>query len=304
MIQMPPFNIDLDPALEHYAGMIAATADYKVLRRLPTIGEVWCQSSPIVDRLNMTKVIVLDTETTGLDPTRDKIIELAFVRMTICDRTGQLLHIEPPMSFLEDPGAPLSEAIQDLTGLSDAELRGHRFDDSVIATMLSDACLLVGHNARFDADFVRRRFPALTQPWGCSLIDIDWNAHGLAANGKSVGALLAAAGYFMDGAHRAGPDTWATAILLSMPARDGRTLAAHLIETARRPSCRLFAKGAPFALKDNLRAAGYRWCAKERAWWTEGDPEQMDNEAAWLVQLCPAILPQSLRIDHHNRHMS
>jgi DNA polymerase III subunit epsilon len=300
---MSAFNYRIQPHIQRDAQWLAASGDFRILRRLPKIDEVWAQSSPVVDRLDMTKIAVVDVETTGLDPATSKIIEIAVVSLSICDRTGTLIDIAPPQSWLEDPGEPLTEEIEELVGLTDRDLVGQKFDDEAILTTLNDADIICAHNMQFDYSHLIRRFPNLENGWACSLRDIAWRQdHNLGQLGLSVGALLASAGYFAAEAHRAGPDSWATAMLLVMHARDGRTIAAYMIDAARRITIRLFAKGAPYSVKDNLRAAGYRWCAKQRSWWKEGDPETMANEAAWLVQLCPAILPLSVRIDHRNRH--
>ncbi len=300
---MSAFNYRMPQSIERDAQRLEAAGDYRILRRLPKISEIWAQSSPVVDRFNMTKIAVIDVETTGLDPLTSKIIEVAIVKMSICDRTGALLHIEQPQSWLENPDEPLSGEIEALTGLTDRDLFGQKFDDEVILAALNDADIICAHNAAFDYSHLIRRFPSIENGWACSMKDIAWRQdHNLGCLGLSVGALLTSAGYFAAEAHRAGPDTWATAMLLVMPAADGRTRAAHMVDAARRATVRLFAKGAPYSVKDSLRAAGYRWSAKERAWWKEGDSEVIPNEAAWLVQLCPAILPQSVRIDHRTRH--
>jgi DNA polymerase III subunit epsilon len=302
-INMSAFNYRIVPHIQRDADRLAASGDFRILRRLPEICEVWAQSSPVIDRLDMTKIAVVDVETTGLDPATAKIIEIAIVSLTICDRTGALIDIQPPKSWLEDPSEPLSEEIEQLVGLTYRDLAGQRFDDEAILAALHEADIICAHNMAFDYSHLIQRFPSLESGFACSMKDIAWRKdHDLGQLGLSVGALLAAAGYFASEAHRAGPDTWATAMLLIMHASDGRTIASHMIDAARRTSIRLFAKGAPFGVKDNLRAAGYRWSAKDRVWWKEGDSEAMANEAAWLVQLCSAIIPQTVRIDHRNRH--
>jgi DNA polymerase III subunit epsilon len=300
---MSAFNYHIPPSIERDAQRLAACGDFRILRRMPEIGEVWAQSSPVVDRLAMTKIAVVDVETTGLYPATAKIIEIAIVTLSICDKTGVLLDIHPPKCWLEDPGEPLSEEIEQLVGLTDRDLAGQRFDDEAILAALHEADIICAHNMAFDYSHLIQRFPSLESGFACSMKDIAWRKdHDLGEMGLSVGALLASGGLFASEAHRAGPDSWATAMLLVMHASDGRTIAAHMIDAARRTSIRLFAKGAPYSVKDSLRAAGYRWCAKQRSWWKEGDPETMANEAAWLVQLCPAILPLSVRIDHRNRY--
>jgi DNA polymerase III subunit epsilon len=149
----------------------------------------------------------------------------------------------------------------------------------------------------------RPRFPGLNHPWACSLTEVDWLAHGL-DSGRSVTGLLTAAGHFLNHAHRAGSDAWAVPALLAMPGYDGRTIGAHLIDRARKPTYCLYAERAPFALKDSLKAAGYRWCGQRKSWRLAADSERLDNERAWLIALCPAILPRVERIDYFSRHAS
>lgn len=293
---------DLNPRRrgERMARRLERHPDYRVLRRLPLVDEFWCRSMPVPTD---TLVIgVLDTETTGLDPTHHKMIELAVARLTIDLNQGDVVDVSAPLSWLEDPGEPLTLEIEALTGLRDADLLGAAFPEAEIRRQLNGIDLLVSHNARFDAGFCRARFPWLAHSWGCSARELDWPAHGM-VGGRSMGALLTAAGFFLPDAHRAGPDTWALTCLLAMPAGDGRAIAAHLVDAAKRTSTRLYAERAPFAVKNDLKAAGYRWSPECRAWWIEGDDERIGNEAVWLRGLSPAIAPRLAQMNCHNRYV-
>jgi DNA polymerase III subunit epsilon len=298
------FNYHFDQSRERQARALDASRDYRVLRRLPSVGEIWCQSSPRVDRDGVIRVAILDSETTGLDPNQDELIELAVVIVEICADRGGLLHVEPPISWLEAPQKPLSDDITRLTSLTDADLLGQQFDEPAIYAALEGVQAIVAHNAAFDFSFVNRRFPALKLPWVCSLKDVQWDAFGLGTSGKSVSALLTESGFFMRNAHRAGPDCWALAVLLVMLSSDGRTRLSHLIQAARRPTYCLVAQGAPFFLKDTLKSAGYRWCPGRRAWWTENEPERLSNDGAWLKSLSPIIRPEMVKITWFDRHSS
>jgi DNA polymerase III subunit epsilon len=298
---MPPFRLRLHEGNEHAARALDTDPDYRVLRRLPTINEIWCRSSPVADRSSSTTVAVIDTETTGLDSSKHKLIELAMAKMIVDDVAGDLLSITQPVAWLEDPNEPLSIEIEQLTGLTDADLIGQAFDDPTILHAFDDVDIVVGHNIRFDAGFLTKRFPSLGHPLGCSQKDIDWSAVGY-EGGRSIGALLTSAGHFSSQMHRAGPDAWATACLLAMPAPDGRCIAAHLLQTAGRTTSRLDAVGAPYSVKDDLRAADYHWSAERRAWWIEGDSERIGNEAVWLKARHPLIKPKIVQIDWYNRH--
>ena len=139
---------------------LEATGDFKVLRRLH-FNDLGFRE-PMFDDVF---ALVVDTETTGLDPRRDKIVELAF-RMVYADGNGEVIAVGDPRSWLEDPGFPLSPMIKTLTGLSDDVLAGKSFDDKAIEAAFAIADFIVAHNASFDRRFVERRFPAVSRkPW-------------------------------------------------------------------------------------------------------------------------------------------
>jgi DNA polymerase III subunit epsilon len=298
---MNPFRLRLHEGNERAAHALNTDPDYRVLRRLPTVNEIWCRSSPVPSKASSTRIAVIDTETMGIDCSRHKLIELAVVKMTVDDEVGDLLDISPPVAWLEDPDEPISFDIERLTGLADADVMGEAFDERTICEAFDDVDCIIAHNAQFDSGFLNKRFPSLGHPWACSAKDLDWPEFGF-GGGRSVGALLTSAGHFASQAHRAGPDAWSVACLLAMRASDGRCIAAHLLKQARRTTSRLYAVGAPYSIKDQLRAADYRWSAERRAWWTEGDSERLGNEAAWLKTMHPLIKPEIIAIDWYNRH--
>ena len=61
-------------APEAMARLLDNHADYRVLRRLPVVTQFAHQPTGPV-----TRVLILDTETTGLDASRDRIMELALL---------------------------------------------------------------------------------------------------------------------------------------------------------------------------------------------------------------------------------
>ena len=67
----------------------------------------------------------------------------------------------------------------------------------------------------------------------------------------------------------------------------------------------MWATGAPFDCKDELKHRGYRWMPHERngiprSWWTDVPPADLEAELAWLAEvyrrhgriLNPAELPR------------
>src|SRR5690606_29502874 len=143
------------------------------------------------------------------------------------------------------------------------------------------------------------RFPGMRHPWIDARSEFDWRAAG--HEGRSQQALLTGFGHFYE-AHRAASDVWALAILIAMPAVDGRTIAAHIVENGRAVVVRVGAFCAPFAVKDELKSRGYRWQPRTRVWTIDVPRCQVEAECAALRAISPGIRPQSTEIDWYNRH--
>ncbi len=267
-----------------------------MLRRLPRPDELWLVPTPAGG--GDIVIGIIDTETTGLSYDA-KIIEIAMLKMTLVD--GQLADITEPMSMLEDPGEPLSREIQSITGITDDDLRGRRFNEELLARAMGDVDVLCAFNAPFDAGHLTVRFPGMRHPWICARSEFEWQAAGY-NQGNSQQALLTSCGHFFQ-AHRAASDIWALAMLIATPAGDGRTIAAHLVDHGRRIDVRIGAVNAPFSVKDQLKARGYRWQAKARVWTIDVPASQVAAERAALAAISPAIQPSTVEIDWFNRHL-
>lgn len=99
----------------------------------------------------MNPIVVIDLETTGLDPQKDTIIEIAAVRFT-----GS--RIEDEFETLINPNRHIPENITQLTGIDDAMVRhAPRIGDVLndLVNFCGDLPIL-GQNVRFDLGFLRR----------------------------------------------------------------------------------------------------------------------------------------------------
>ena len=294
---MKPYEFRTDPDLRLHARILDASTDYRVLRRLPVADEMWLMPTP--SQGTDITLAVIDTETTGLAET-DRVIEIAVAKLRLVD--GQIADLTTPLTMLEDPGRPLTAEIRRITGLTDGDVAGQTFDEHRLRHELADVDALVAFNAKFDALHLRRRFPWLLHPWICARADYDWAAAGHPGRGQE--ALLNSVGHFLYTAHRAGPDTWALVVLLAQPAWDGRTVAAHLVERGREEDTRVSAVDAPFAVKDALKARGYRWHAVTRVWRIDVSAAAASDEVAALMALHPLIRPMTQHVDWYDRHIS
>jgi DNA polymerase III subunit epsilon len=91
----------------------------------------------------------LDLETTGLDPARDRVIEVGAVAFT---PDG----VSATMERLVDPGRAVPEQVLRLTGIRQEELRGAESADTALRELSEflRGRQPVGHGARLDVDFL------------------------------------------------------------------------------------------------------------------------------------------------------
>ena len=275
--------------------LLAGHADYRVLRRIDET------TLPLVrddDDTPTRTGVVVDIETTGLDPARDVIIELAMRRFRF-DAAGRIVAVGATRVWREDPGRPLDPAITRLTGLTDADLTGQSIDEAAATAILRSAAVLVAHHVAFDAPRVEARLPgAAGRAWACSLAEVDWDDLGF--DGRRLGYLLMQIGWFHAG-HRAEADILALLHLLAHRCPDDITILGKLIARAEAPSVRVEARGAAYALKDTLKARGYRWHAAEQYWWTEVAEADLVLEQLWL-QRRGCRPPRTRPVTWNDRH--
>jgi DNA polymerase-3 subunit epsilon len=249
---------------------LQATGDYFVLRRLDL------ENDARFTRQSFTGAqtgLCLDTETTGLNHTTDKIIEMGIVAFEYNPVTAQIIRITGRYSGFEDPGSPLSEVVKEVTGITDAMLSGQSFADELVTALAARANLVIAHNAAFDRKFVENRFPVFANvPWACSLSQIDWQGERIAS--RSLEYLLYKCGGWCINAHRALDDAEGVLGLLlgNLPA-SGAPIFKTLLDRASEKTSRVYAVGTPFDRKDLLKQRGYRWDdgtgSNCKSWWRE-----------------------------------
>jgi len=267
--------------LEGMAALLEASGQYRVLRRVGT-------HSPVdVPAGTRTRIgVLLDLETTGLDPQKDEIIEMAMLPFTY-GLDGTVYSVGEAFSQLRQPSRPIPPTITALTGLTDKAVAGHRIDPAEVARFVAPAALVIAHNASFDRPFAEAFCDAfVAKPWACSLQGVDWAVEGF--EGSKLGYLAMKHGLFFDG-HRAVHDCQATLQILARPLfRSGITALARLLENARRPSWRIWAVEAPFHHKDTLKARGYRWNGEAngnpKAWYIDVAEDAQEAECAFLCE--------------------
>jgi DNA polymerase-3 subunit epsilon len=248
----------------------------------------------------VTTIVILDTETTGLDSSRDQIVELALLRLQIDSQTGLPAGPVQVYDGLRDPGMPMPKIAREITGITDAMLAGQALDLARIDSLLDGVDLVIAHNASFDRPFVESLLSQAQElNWACSFADIDWTAAGHSS--AKLSYLASSLGWFYD-AHRAEMDCHALlkVLMADLPGLGVNGL-AHLLSTARMPSYRLQATGAPFGAKDLLKMRGYRWDGQGKVWHTRlGGDTALQAECDWLREAVYAGRPARLQWERHD----
>lgn len=263
------------------ADQLSAHPDYKVKRRLvPILNFGQGTGAPT------KRVLILDTETTGLDWRAERIIELAMLAVDVDMQTGMPVGEVEVYEDFEDPGGPIPPEIVKLTGITDQDVKGQALNEAKIKDMVARADLIVAHNAGFDRPFVENRLDVFEhKAWACSFQGINWKAQGLGS--AKLEFLCSEFGWFYD-AHRAQVDCHALLRVLSSPLQSdmsGSTSTGllQLFKAAENARTVVKAFGSPFETKDKLKARGYRWDAENRVWYTAvKSDEALNAEAEWL----------------------
>lgn len=109
----------------------------------------------------MSRAILFDTETTGLDPlTGDRVIEIAALELHRDLPTGNVYHV------LIDPERDIPPEASRVHGFTREDLRGKPTFDAVIADFLAfiGDDPLIAHNAPFDFGFINAELARLSMP--------------------------------------------------------------------------------------------------------------------------------------------
>lgn len=163
------------------------------------------------------RLAIVDLETTGTDPTRDRVTEVAIL---IVD-DGVLVE---EWSALVNPGVPIPPEIQALTGIRDDMVRAAPtfagLADEVMSR-LHDR-VFVAHNARFDYGFIKNECRRLGLKYTADVLctvrlsrrlQPEYSQHGL-------DAIIARHGLVADGRHRALGDARLAWLFLERMARE------------------------------------------------------------------------------------
>lgn len=110
--------------------------------------------------------IIFDTETTGLDKDKDRIIEIGCVEMVDRYLTGRQFHV-----YLNPQGVIIPDEVVAIHGLTNERLKNEKSFSDIADEFLEfvNGATMIAHNASFDIGFLNAELGRVNKP----LISVD-----------------------------------------------------------------------------------------------------------------------------------
>jgi len=212
------------------------------------------KSNEVHDEILKTKILlenilILDTETTGLDSDKDDCLEVGSILFNVESRS-----VLAQQSFLlpvqHNNAENINKIPAEITRLSQPLFEAIKYFESLV--QVSD--VIVAHNAEFDMKwFGLKKLPQIEKQWICSMDDITWPADRQLKPRPSVRDLALAYGVPVWNAHRALTDC---IYLAEVFKRCGEL--EKLLIRALEPKVLLRAE-ISYEKRHLARKAGFRW---------------------------------------------
>ena len=204
------------------------------------------------------RLLILDTETTGLDPDRHHCIEVGAVLFDVPHRA-----VLSQVSFLLPCASNDAEAVNGIAAAISQLPQPWQSGLACFEAMLAAAELVVAHNAAFDRQwFGLGPLPEIHKPWLCSMDDLRWPAERQLRATPSVRDLALAYGVPVWAAHRALTDC---IYLAQVFERCGEL--EQLLEQGLEPRL-LYRARVSYEERHRAREAGFRWNDPVSGAWT------------------------------------
>ena len=262
--------IEEQPSLWQQSDLLSLVAQPKQVVALdpsPSNSDLKLRSDPI-------NLLILDTETTGLEPVSAQCIEVGAVLFHVPTRS-----VLSQVSFLLPAAANPAEHVNgiaaEVTRLPQPWQAGLKH----FLALLADADAVLAHNAAFDAKwFGLGPLPPVNKPWICSMDDIVWPPERHLRPAPSVRDLALAYGVPVWAAHRALTDC---IYLVQVLERCGDL--EGLLAAAMEPKL-LYRANLPYAERHKAKQAGFRWNEPVRGAWSRRLSERQAQALAFEVQ--------------------
>ncbi|MGK7906587.1 MAG: 3'-5' exonuclease [Synechococcus sp.] len=211
--------------------------------------------------LGTMNVLIIDTETTGLDPKQHRVIELGAILYS-CTHQSTLHQLSVLLPTEVNPQEKLNGISAAASRAVSPPLLQQSLD--IFKRLVHEADYAIAHNASFDRQwFDGHPLPELMKgdvplPWLCTMSDFRWPL--AAKQGGSLVSLALDYGIGVNAAHRALTDCQLIAMLFDR-VDDLETLFA----VAMQPKY-LYRAHVSYTDRNLAKEAGFRWNSKDKVW--------------------------------------
>ena len=247
--------------------------------------EVSLYSSPLTP-LSLLTGVILDTETTSIDPREARIVQIGALRLD----KGRIVE-EPVFNALVNPQMSVPQANSRIHGLTDGDLAGAPKFSELAADFENfiRGRLLVGYAIGFDLAVLKREYALARRRWiEPRALDIRplARALGQAMPDYSLDAIAAALGVEIAGRHTAMGDARATAAIF-----------AKLVPHLKTRGVRTLAEAMEFSRRNDADAvAALGELAPERSVMARIDSFPFRHRVGDIMSAPPLLMPASLTL--------
>jgi len=174
-----------DTGFEQAIENLNTSKNHLISRKItfPDPSQVNILNHSVFENYTIHRGVYLDTETTGVSHSDSEVIQiciLPFIYAISPDKSHTvIIGVYPPYVGFQEPSAPLTQEIIDLTGITMDMLVGQSIDVSEIENILEKTEFIIAHNAAFDRPFTHGISTKFSEKkWACSMTDIPWRELG------------------------------------------------------------------------------------------------------------------------------
>lgn len=211
------------------------------------------------------RILVLDTETTGLSPANANMTEVA----------ACVYHVESK-AILQTYQTLIYSATNEtaeITGITQEslnEMQNIAFNPNSIVALSNRCDALMAHNAQFDRGFIEKYCGIINKPWICSQRHIRFPKEG---KSKRLGHICVDHGIPVLSAHRALTDVMLLVQLLNITPN----LIDQLNKILSGQGIQLYQAVVPISDKEKAKAAGFTWNSGAKRWEKEMFADEIAN---------------------------
>lgn len=221
-------------------------------------------------------VLIVDTETTGLNPADAQVIEIGAILFSVAERS-----VLASVSFLIPCEANPAEGINGITATLTNIPQPWQTGMTLFAELVSAAEVMVAHNAEFDRKwFDGVRLPRIELPWVCTMNDVRWG-RGVCHSLRELALLHRVPVWDV---HRALSDCQLIASIF-----ETRDDLLDLIQHAMRPRT-TYRAVVSYDNRHLAKDAGFRWDSTRKIWTRNLLPEEIPTLPFAVTPLTHALV--------------